>query len=225
MSQQINLFNPAFKKQDKSFSALTMLRAFGVIILGSLLVYGYADYQGRQLTLQLDESVRRFKSEQERLTRLTAEFSPQQSGQALQDDVQQLEKKLGEQTGLIETLKSGSGAVGNTSGYSEYMRAFSRQAVQGLWLTSFQVSGGEAQISLSGAVLNPESLPAYIQRLGQESVMRGKTFTTLQMQQPKAEGSAAAGSAAAPRYVEFRLHSTPDGEARNSGTQSSEARK
>lgn len=212
MSQQINLFNPAFQKRRLTFSLLTMLQALAAVILGSLLFYGYAVHQGRELNKQFAEDTKRLNAEKARMALLEAEFSPQQSNKTLQDDLLQLEKKLAEQTGLIETLKSG--AVGNTTGYSEYMRAFSRQVVQGLWLTGFQVSGGAAQVSLSGAVLTPELLPAYIQRLGQESVMRGKTFATLQMQQPKAGGGVAA--AAAQRYVEFTLHSIPDSEAKNS---------
>jgi len=86
------------------------------------------------------------------------------------------------------------------------MRAFARQVAQGLWLTGFRITGDAAQISLSGAVLAPELLPAYIQRLSKESAMRGKTFTTLQMQQPKPDAS----RGAVPRYVEFLLHSSPD---------------
>lgn len=211
MSQQINLFNQGFKKQSNNFSFVTMLQALGVIVAGSLLFYGYALYQGQQLTKLLDESVQRVKSEEGKLAQLNAAFSPEQSGKALQEEVQGLEKRLAEQDALIETLKSG--AVGNTTGYSEYMRAFSRQVVPGLWLTAFQLTGGATQVSLSGAVLNPESLPVYIQRLGQESVMQGKTFANLQMQQTKA-GAVAAGSVAAPRYVEFKLYSTTDGEAK-----------
>jgi hypothetical protein len=39
--------------------------------------------------------------------------------------------------------------------------------------------------------------------LGKEKAMRGKTFSTLQMQQPKKDGDRLI-----PRYVEFNLHST-----------------
>ncbi len=122
-----------------------------------------------------------------------------------------MEKQVAEQNEIIETLKSG--AVGNTTGYSEYMRAFSRQVVQGLWLTGFKVTGDAAQISLSGGVVNPELLPAYIQRLGRESIMKGKTFSTLKMQQPKADEGAMPVRRpllAARRYVEFTLYSSPD---------------
>ncbi len=210
MSQQINLFNPIFLKQRKYFSLLTMLQALGLIVLGSLFLYGYALYQVKQLEQQSEESSRRFRAEQIRLVRYTDEFSPQQANMALQAEVRQLEKALAEQTLMVDTLKSGS--VGNTTGYSQYMRAFSRQVVQGLWLTSFKVTGDAAQISLSGGVLDPELLPVYIQRLGKEQVMQGKSFSTLQMQQPKAEPGKESKSAV--RYVEFTIHSTSDTDVR-----------
>jgi len=214
MSQQINLFNPAFVKQRKHFSLPAMLQGLGLIVVGSLFFYGYALYQVEQLGKQSEESAKRYQAEQARLARHTKEFSPQQANQALQEEVRQLEKRVADQAELIEIIKSG--AVGNTTGYSEYMRAFSRQIAQGLWLTGFKVTGDAAQISLSGAALAPDLLPAYIQRLGKESIMRGKTFSTLQMRQPKAGASLGvdASRGAAPRYVEFTLHSGTDAEAR-----------
>jgi cell division protein FtsL len=213
MSQQINLFNPIFMKQRKYFSLLAMLQALGMIIAGSLIFYGYAIYQVGQLNRQLEENTKRYNSEQMRQASYVAEFSPQQANQLLQGEVQLLEKQVAEQNEIIETLKSG--AVGNTIGYSEYMRAFSRQVVQGLWLTGFKVSGNAAQISLSGGVLSPELLPAYIQRLGRERIMKGKTFSTLIMQQSKVDEGGASQTAAsvARRYVEFTLYSSPDSEA------------
>jgi len=208
MSQQINLFNPIFMKRRKYFSLLAMLQALGMIIAGSLFFYGYAIDQVGQLKKQSEESNKRYNAEEARLIRLTAEFSPQQADQALQNEVRQLEKQLADQAELIGVIKSG--AVGNTTGYSEYMRAFSRQVVQGLWLTGFRVVGDATQISLSGAVLSPELLPAYIQRLSKEDIMQGKTFATLQMQQPKV----AADQGNNARYVEFTLHSSLVSEAR-----------
>ncbi len=214
MSQQINLFNPIFMKQRKYFSLLTMLQALGLVIAGSLVFYGYAIYQVDQLKRQAEENTKRYTDEQVRLAGFMAEFSPQHSMELLQNEVQRLEKQTAEQDQIIEALKSG--AVGNTTGYSEYMRAFSRQMVQGLWLTGFKVTGDAAQISLSGGVVKPELLPEYIQRLGRESIMKGKTFSTLQMQQAKvdqAAETAKAPASTAPRYVEFTLYSSPNKEA------------
>lgn len=209
MSQQINLFNPIFMKQRKYFSLLTMLQALGMIAAGSLLFYGYALYQVNQLAGQAAESTKRHDAEQARLARLAAEFSPQHANQLLQGEAQQLEKVFAEQTVLIEALKSG--VVGNTTGYSEYMRAFARQVVPGLWLTGFRVAGDAAHISLKGHVTSPELLPAYIQKLGREPIMQGRNFSNLKMQQPEAD---AAKGGAKPRYVSFELSSNPDGEVK-----------
>jgi len=209
MSQQINLFNPVFLKQQKLFSLLTMLQGLGLILLGSLLFYAYAAYQVSELSRQSEQSSKRFNAEQARLIGYSAEFSPQLANQRLQDELQQLEKRVAEANTLIEVLRSG--AVGNTTGYSEYLRAFSRQVVPGLWLTGFRVTGDAAQISLSGGVVNPELVPVYIQKLGHEGVMQGKSFSDLQMRQPKVDVTSKVTAA---RYLEFTLHSTPDKEAR-----------
>jgi hypothetical protein len=154
VSQQINLFNPIFMKQRKYFSLLTMLQALGLIVAGSLFFYGYAVHQVGQLGKQSEESTKRYNAEQARLARFSAEFSLQQANQSLRDEVQRLERQVPEQGELIEALKTG--AIGNTTGYSGYMRAFARQVVQGLWLTGFKVTGDAAQISLMGGVVNPE---------------------------------------------------------------------
>jgi hypothetical protein len=202
MSQQINLFNPIFLKQKKYFSVTTMLQALGLIVLGSVLFFAYALYQVAQLSRQADEMGKRYVAEQKRLVNFTNEFSPQQSGKQLEDELKQLEAQVAAQETILNMLKSG--ALGNTEGYSEYMRAFARQTINGLWLTAFDIVGDGAQMSLSGAVVNPQLVPAYIQRLGKEKVMHGKTFSTLQMQQPKKDGERLI-----PRYVEFNLHSAP----------------
>ena len=210
MSQQINLFNPIFMKQRKYFTLLAMVQALGLIVAGSLCLYGYAVYQVAQLKRQSEESTKQYNAVQAQIARSTGQFSPQQANQSLQDEVKKLERDLAEQIGLVDTLKSGS--VGNTTGYSKYMRAFSRQVVQGLWLTGFKVTGDAAEISLSGGVVTPELLPTYIQRLGKEPAMRGKSFATLEMQLHKSEPDKENKSVATASYVEFTMHSKPDTE-------------
>lgn len=206
MSQQINLFNPVFLKQRKYFSVVTMLQALLLIVLGSVFFYGYAWYQVRQLAQQTQEMTKRYEAEQKRLVNFTSEFSPQRAQQSLDDELKALEAQAAAQEAVLNTLKSG--AIGNTKGYSEYMRAFARQAVRGLWLTGFSINGDGAQMGLQGAVTSPQLLPVYIQRLKREPVMLGKSFAALQMKQP-----APAADRPVTGYVEFSLQSVPGGEA------------
>jgi hypothetical protein len=55
-------------------------------------------------------------------------------------------------------------------------------------------------------VTNPQLLPTFIQRMNKESVMRGKSFSALQMKQPKA----ADGRFSMRSYVEFSLQSSEE---------------
>jgi len=180
VSQQINLFNPVFLKQRKYFSLLAMLQMLGLFLLGSALFYGYAIYQVKLLTQQSEESSKRYETEQARLARYTEEFSPEKAAKLLQDKVNALEARRAAQDEIVETLKTG--AIGNSTGYSEYMRAFARQVVSGLWLTGFDIAGDGTQLGMSGSALSPELVPVYIQRLNREPVMRGKSVPTLQIQ-------------------------------------------
>jgi len=209
MSQQVNLLNPLLKKQRDFLSLRTMLQALGFIVIGSLLFYGYAFYVADQLTKQYKEDVQRYDAEQANLERFANEFSPQRSKEILQAEVSRLEKELDTQNELGDALKSSAG--GSTTGFSEYMRAFSRQVVQGLWLTGFNIPGDGLEISLSGRVLNPALLPTYIQRLGKEQIMQGKAFSTLEIKAGTGEG---VGSVSQPRYVEFNLHSRSGSEVK-----------
>lgn len=207
MSHQVNLLNPLLKKQRDFLSLRNMLQALGFIIVGSLLFYGYALYQAGQLTKQFGENNQRYNTEQTRMTNFAQQYSPQSAKELMQAEVSSLEKELDEQNALIVALKSSTG--GSTGGFSEYMRAFSRQALQGLWLTGFKVVGDGSELSLSGGVLNPELLPVYIQRLGKEQIMHDKTFSALQIQ---IGGGKGADSESSPRYLEFKLHSTSGGD-------------
>jgi hypothetical protein len=103
------------------------------------------------------------------------------------------------------------GAFGNQQGYAEYLRAFSRQSLSGLWLTGFSIAGG-GELEIRGRVLSPDLLPSYIQRLNREEVLAGRSFARLEMSRPKPEPVAdkdkdkAAGKAPlVPRYLEFSL--------------------
>lgn len=202
MSQQINLFNPALLKKKDYFSMLAMMQALGLILIGSMFFYAYAVYQVYSLAKQTEDTGKRYAAEQIKFSNFSTEFSPEKNNHMLQDELKRLEAEAASQKEILDTLKSG--VIGNTEGYSEYMRAFARQVVHGLWLNGFDIVGDGAQMSLSGGVVNPHLVPSYIQRLSKEKVMSGKTFAALQMQQPKA----AANKSPVTNYVEFSMQST-----------------
>lgn len=211
MSQQINLFNPIFLKQKKYLSAVTMAQALGLITMGCVLLTSYAVYHSSRLEKQVRATASELTVGQAQLTQLTAALAPRQKSRTLENDIQGKEaevKSLQQVFGILQ-----SGEFGNRTGYSEYLRAFARQANEGLWLTGFSLYGAGNEIGLQGRALQPALVPEYISRLKREPTMRGKSFQTLEMLVPtvehaaKSDPSGAKLRAPAP-YIEFNLQSS-----------------
>lgn len=185
MSQQINLFNPIFLKQKKYFSATTMAQSLGLILLGVVLVIGYANYRLLNLNKEAASAAAQLSASQSQLARLNTDFGPRQKNKSLADEILKSEAEVRGLQQVFETLRKGE--FGNTKGYSDYLRAFSRQIVGGLWLTGLSIYGAGNEIAIQGRATRPELIPAYISRFRGEAVLQGKTFSTLEMQVPQVD--------------------------------------
>lgn len=174
LSQQINLFNPIFLSQKKYFSAATIVQALGLVILGALAFYGYAAYQFRLLDKDLGDASRRLEQEQARFSRTATEFAPKQKNKMLEVEIQKLEKQVEDREAILSMQQSGT--LNGVRELTEFMRAFARQSVNGLWLTSFSMNEAGSGMVIGGRALRADMVPAYIRRLGQERVMQGHSF-------------------------------------------------
>ena len=211
MSQQINLFNPIFLKQKKHFSAVTMLQALALLIGGVLAFYGYALRETQVLARVAEEAGRQLKTQGEQVARLTQEFSPQGRSKMLADELARTNVRVKQREEMLSVLRTGG--LGNTDGFARYLSAFARQSMTGVWLTGFTIGGDEAELLLTGRVLHPDLVPAYIRALNREDVMRGRKVTELRLtarEERDAPGTTAPGAVAAPaaparRFVEFSM--------------------
>ena len=199
MSQQINLYNPLFLEKKKYFSAVTMSQALGLIVLGLALFYAFAFWQDRSLARQIGESGRAYEQQRQQFAKITAELSPEKREAQLDQDLKSVEAAIALRRSLRGEL--GTGALAGPAGYSEYLRAFARQTVQGLWLTSIQIAEGGGQLTMSGRALQADLVPVLIGRLKQESVLRGRPLEGLAITR------STAGKAAGRAIVEFTVSS------------------
>jgi hypothetical protein len=209
VSQQINLFNPIFLKQKKIFTALPMVEALGIIVAGALLLNWYAVQNVNQLEQEAAAGKAMLAKREQRLTAARTQFAPRAKDPALAAQVTAAEAELKALHDVSSVLQGG--ALGNTAGYAEYFRAFSRQNVSGLWLTGVSINGAGNDIGVQGRAMQATLIPNYIARLTGERVMRGKTFASLDIGRPEAAASATSASVPAPAaspFVEFSLQST-----------------
>lgn len=226
MSQEINLVNPALRPKHDwlAFRSVAVAAAVALLLVSAL--YAYARVSASS-ALQAQMAV------QARLTALQQEVQSAQAALAARVSDPQLEKEVvrlaaavkqrGEVLRLAEEL-----ATQGSGGVAEVMRGFSRQRMDGVWLTGFSV--GPGGFDIRGRLLDPASLPTYIRRLNTEPAFRGRSFAALDMQGvvpqvlPQSGGDAAAvpapatTQAAGPaRYTEFALRATLTAPAATAG--------
>jgi hypothetical protein len=212
MIQQINLFNPIFLRQKKYFSAVTMAQGLGAILLGATVLAGYARYQLYELGKEAESTRAQLTSVQAQQKKMTAQYAPKQKDKQLEAQIGSSEVDANSLLQVFSLLDGGD--LGNTKGYAEYMRAFSRQIVQGVWLTGFQIRGAGHDIALQGRALQPDLVPAYISRLRNEPVLQGRSFAALEMQASSAEAANSKGvpgtvqRVSMPSYIGFELRTS-----------------
>jgi len=204
VSQQINLFNPLFLKRKEYFSVLTMLQALALLLVGLAVFYGFALQQEGVLERQAADSIRENALQKERLSRLTAEYSPGAAQKQAEEELRTVEAAVTARESLLGQIQSGT--LHHAAGYSEYLRAFARQIVSGVWLTGVNIDGGAQNLTLTGNALQADLVPAFIRRLSAEEVLRGRTFSALSITQ--STGGAERKGAGATAVVAFRLSST-----------------
>lgn len=194
MTQQINLFNPIFLRQKKYFSFITILQGLALLLIGVLGFYAYATYHMGQLNEEVQDAGKRLEQEKNRLSRAGKEFGPRQKSKELETQVKELETQVREREEILGIQAGAEGRV-----FSEYLRAFARQSVNGLWLTSFSLSEGGNRMVIGGRALRADLVPDYLKRLGNEKIMRGQPFSSMDMKLTRVEKVGG--------YFEFNLRS------------------
>ncbi|MBY0268722.1 MAG: PilN domain-containing protein [Burkholderiales bacterium] len=218
MSQYINLFGPAFRKPRLllSLNRAAMLAGLAAVVMIGLQFYHQHQLAGLQTELVSAQGL--LKAQSAYTDRLKGETA-QKGNTGLAAEVQRLEMELKSARDAMAVLEGG--ALGNRNGFAGYLQAFSRQALNGLWLTGFTV-GGAGEVAIQGRVISPDLLPEYIQKMNREPALKGREFSALEMRRP-AVLPAVAGkdgektAAAAPRYLEFNLTTGEPGDGADKG--------
>lgn len=203
MTQNINLFNPAFRKQRQLLSFATLVKCLGLVVLVLVAFQFYLQQQVSGLTGELRSVQALLKDERDRVAQLTGQAAARKPDAQVEAEIARLEVELRQAQEAMAALKGG--AFGNRQGFADYLRAFSRQSVDGLWLTAFTITGG-GELEIRGRALRPDLVPNYIQRLNREKVFAGRSFARFEMSRPEAEPAAKGGKdARAPRFLDFSL--------------------
>lgn len=201
MSQQINLYQPIFRKEEKKFSTVAMLQSVGLVAAGVVLLYAFIWWQTGTLKDELRRVEQSHAAASKRLADATAKFGQRTGPNALDSEIERLEGEIVAKQQMQDILRRG--IFSNTTGFSGYLASFARQRVPGVWLTGFDITGAGEEMSLAGRTTNPELVPRYMQKLSSEKGLSGIEFRAFQMNRPEPD---AKGPDA--MYVEFQARTT-----------------
>ncbi len=185
MSQQINLYHPIFRKQQKKFSAKTMLQAVAVIVGALMLIGGYSTYRIGILKKELHQAGIQNTAVLRRLEQLTRNASGKTINQKIDDEIQRLEREIAASTQIQAILKQG--VFTNTQGFSRYFVALAKGNIKGLWLTHIEITGAATAVTLEGMSNAPYLVPRYLQRLSGQEELTDIEFRAFEVVQPKSD--------------------------------------
>ncbi len=198
MRQQVNLYQPMFRKQEKKFSAKAMLQSMAVTVVGIAALFAWT--QWRVIALKSESA--RADQQQAAATKRLSEVTQQFGGKivvkvTVDEEIARLEQRVAAQQQIREILNRG--LFTNTQGFSGYFAAFARQHSPEVWLTGFNILGAADQMTLQGRSSSPEAVPRYVQKLAAERRLAGIEFQVFQMTRSDADPKKAAV------YIDFTL--------------------
>jgi Tfp pilus assembly protein PilN len=197
--QQVNLYQPIFRRQRQIFSALAMLQASGVVALALLLLYAYGLWQ----VASLETEAVQLEGREKAYTAQLASLDPTSSHQRRSDierQVAELNARLLEQQKLVEVLRAQP--LGGTAGFSAQLAALARRHIDGLWLTRVRIRGAAHALDLAGKTVRPGLVPDYLLNLGKDDALAGQKFGELKIE--RSEDGA---------EISFSVSSRPDDDA------------
>lgn len=209
MIQQVNLYHPIFRREEKKFSAATMLQAGLVVLAGVLLMYGYTLWRTQALRAQQQEVHAQYVASLARLNDVSAKLPARRADPRLEQDVQDLERRIQ----AVQVLRTAThrDLFKGSAGYSDTLVALARQSTGGLWLTGVTLSDAGDALVLSGRTQAPELVPGYLQRLSGERTLSGQQFEIFQITRPERTPAdhVKRTEAILESFVEFEVRSKP----------------
>lgn len=186
MSQEINLYQPIFRREKTVFSASTMF-VLSLVFLAVFLVWAWA-MEWRVDDLQ-QELTRRTATED----RLTERLQALQRTSESRAPSQQLLERVDAAERRLRQLRASRTAVGQRLPerplqLAAPLRVLGELHPDGLWLTAIELGDSGRRLALAGRALEPSLFPEYLARLQQSEQLDGISLTEIEIRSDTEDG-------------------------------------
>jgi Fimbrial assembly protein (PilN) len=177
MHQQINLYQPVFRKQQKVFSSLTLLQICAVVLLLLAVIAAHTHWTlaGMETAAQNLEQQR--KDLATRMGVLEDTYRTPDTD-AIDSEIAALQKSIDQRNYLLQQFDKL--VLRNRGGFAARFETLARLQVPGLWLEGVTVND-DRQMEIRGMTLDPKLVPVYLQQLEQDGGLSGASFKAVSM--------------------------------------------
>jgi hypothetical protein len=188
--QQVNLYQPSAAAMVRQVLSASTVMVGGLLILTALAaISGYGAWEISRLAKGVD-LVRQQHESQKSLLLSTNDDGVVQTPEEVEASNKALRAELDGHKRALDLLNAG--AAGQRVGFSTRLEALARRHVEGLWLDRLVLGGDQAKMNLSGATLDADLVPRYLQNLATDPALNGTRFDEFVIEQPvKTEGQKA----------------------------------
>ena len=160
MYQQINLYQPVFRRQRKVFSAATLLQITGIAAVLLLGFYGHA----RWTLSSLDSTASTLSTQYQQLEAQLGVLERGEGDDSLdvQDEVNRLQQSITQRQALLDSFAQLD--LRESTPFSEFFEILARRALPGLWLTGISLAE-DGETELRGSTMDPTLVPRYLQTM------------------------------------------------------------
>jgi len=205
MSTQINLFNPDLLPRKASLPASHLPWVLGAGLMVCFAVTGWVSIRTTAAQAEATQAAQEMSPLVAESQLLQSRINANKPDAQLQREVSQLERKLQLRQQAIALLTAEGD--GGERGFSGRLITLSRHAIEGLWLTTIDVTGD--QVSLLGQTVSAEKLPRWMSSLRSEPSFSGSAFEVFTLTQQAAETDPKSGSSASPSPAPSLLPPNP----------------
>jgi len=177
MHQQINLFQPVFRKQQKVFSATTLAQIAVVVLVLLIAILGHVRWTLAGMGRSAEALQQQHDHIRQQIRSLEAAYQTPDT-EALDSEIEQLMTDIYQRNSLL--VQFDQLVIQHRSGFAGQFRALAEQHVPGLWLEGVTVNGN-GQIEIRGISLDAKLVPVYLQQLQKQQDLSATPFETVSM--------------------------------------------
>jgi cell division protein FtsB len=182
MHQQINLFQPVFRKQQKVFSAITLAQISGAVAVLLLLFVAHANWTLANMQASADSLQQQYEHLHQQISALEATRRTPVT-ESLDSEIEKLQSRIEKRSELLAGFDDL--ALESQSCFHTRLRTLAEQHIPGLWLEGLSVDN-HARIEIRGSTLEAQLVPVYLQQLSRQADLSTTPFETVQLARPDA---------------------------------------